>query len=112
MFEIQSFSSKGLNSLMASEAGDMKLLGNFSKLIELISIDPNYNPANAKIKVSALTMQKTSALAAIAQVGTNEATFMSVTNERQEAYEGLPGVYRTARVPYRTARVSCRTSVV
>ncbi len=30
---------------MASESGDMKLLGNFSKLIELISTTTDYNPA-------------------------------------------------------------------
>jgi hypothetical protein len=77
---------------MPSESGDMKLLGNFSKLIELISIDPNYNPANAKIKVPALTTQKTTALAAVSGVGTNEAAFKSVTNERQEPYEDLPGL--------------------
>lgn len=77
---------------MPSESGDMKLLGNFSKLIELISINPDYNPANAQIKVPALTTQKTTALAAVGDVGSNEAKFKSVTNERQEAYEPLPGV--------------------
>ena len=76
---------------MPSESGDMKLLGNFSKLIELIT-DPNYNPANAKIKVPALTTQKTTALAAVADVGAKEAPFKSVTNDRQDAYEPLPGV--------------------
>jgi hypothetical protein len=77
---------------MPSESGDMKLLGNFSKLIELISTDPNYNPANAKIKVPALTTQKTTALAAVADVGAKEAPFKAVTNDRQDAYEDLPGV--------------------
>jgi len=28
---------------MPSESGDMKLLGNFSKLFELVSINPDYN---------------------------------------------------------------------
>jgi hypothetical protein len=77
---------------MANESGDTKLLGNFSKLIELISIDPNYNPANAKIKLPALTAQKAAALAAVGNVGTNEASFKAVTNERQGAYEDLPGI--------------------
>lgn len=77
---------------MPSESGDMKLLGNFSKLIELISTDPNYNPANAKVKLPALTAQKAAALAAVGNVGTNEAAFKAVTNERQGAYEDLPGI--------------------
>ena len=31
---------------MATESGDKKLLGNFRKLIDEVSADPNYNPAN------------------------------------------------------------------
>lgn len=38
---------------MANDAGDMKLLGNFSKLIELISNNPDYNPANSPMSRSA-----------------------------------------------------------
>lgn len=77
---------------MPSESGDMKLLGNFGKLIELISTEPNYNPANAKLKVNSLNAQKAAALAAVGGVGTQEAAFKAVTNERQGAYEALPGV--------------------
>ena len=46
---------------MASESGDMKLLGNFTRLIELVSVNPDYNPANLSLKVSALNAQKTAA---------------------------------------------------
>src|SRR6267143_698388 len=77
---------------MANESGDVKLLGNFSKLIELISIDPNYNPANPKIKVPALNAQKAAAQAAVGDVGAKEAPYKAAINERQEAYEDLPGV--------------------
>lgn len=77
---------------MPNESGDMKLLGNFSKLIELVSIDPNYNPANLKLEVVTLNAQKAAALATVGGVGTQEATFKAVTNERQVAYEALPGV--------------------
>ena len=67
---------------MANESGDMKLLGNFSKLIELISIDPNYNPANLSLKVTALNTQKTAALAAVADIGAREAPYKSAVNDR------------------------------
>jgi hypothetical protein len=39
---------------MATESGDKKLLGNFRKLIDEVSADPNYNPANTKLKKTAL----------------------------------------------------------
>jgi hypothetical protein len=43
---------------MATESGDMRLPGNFSKLIELISINPDYNRANPAIKVPALNARE------------------------------------------------------
>jgi hypothetical protein len=81
---------------MASESGDSKLLGNFSKLVELISIDPNYNPANASIKVPALNAQKAAALTAIADIGTKEAPYKAAVNDRQEVFEGLAPVVSRA----------------
>jgi hypothetical protein len=47
---------------MPSESGDMKLLGNFSKLIELVSIDEDYNPANAAIKMRTLKSREAGAI--------------------------------------------------
>jgi hypothetical protein len=40
---------------MANESGDMKLLGNFSKLVEFVPINPDYNPANAALKLPRFT---------------------------------------------------------
>ncbi len=77
---------------MPSESGDTKLIGNFSKLIELVSINPDYNPANAKIKVPAMNAQKTAAQSAVADVGAQEAAYKAVVNERQELFEGVPGL--------------------
>ncbi len=39
---------------MPSESGDMKLLCNFSKLVEFVSVNPDYNPANLPLKIPAL----------------------------------------------------------
>jgi hypothetical protein len=84
---------------MANESGDMKLLGNFSKLIELIATDSNYNPANPKLKVPALNAQKTAAEAAIADIGTKEAPLKLAINDRQTAFEDLrPIVTRSANM--------------
>lgn len=76
---------------MPSESGDMKLLGNFSRLIELVSIDPNYNPANSKITVTALKTQNAAGLTAVSNVGGQEAPYKAAVNARQEAFEVLPG---------------------
>jgi hypothetical protein len=81
---------------MANEAVDMKLLGNFSKLIELVSLDPDYNPANSAIKVPALTAQETAALAAVADIGTKEAPYKAAVNDRQEGFEGLASIVSRA----------------
>lgn len=84
---------------MANESGDMKLLGNFSKLVELVSNDPNYNPANAAIKVPALNAQKAAALAALENIGTVAAPYKAAINDRQEGFEGLsPTVSRASNM--------------
>ena len=81
---------------MANESGDMKLLGNFSKLIELISVNPDYNPANPSLKVPALNTQKAAAQAAVADIGTKEAPYKAAVNDRQEGFEGLPPIVSRA----------------
>ena len=35
---------------MPDESGDLKLLGNFRKLIDLVPADDNYKPSNAALK--------------------------------------------------------------
>ena len=50
---------------MANEAGDMKILGNFSKLIELVSVNADYNPANPAITVASLNTKKTAGSTAV-----------------------------------------------
>lgn len=42
-----------------SEPGDNKVIGNFRKLIDEVSADPGYDPANDKLKVTALETQYT-----------------------------------------------------
>lgn len=74
---------------MPSESGDSKLLGNFSKLIELISTSADYNPANAKLKIPALNTQNAASQAVLGSVGTNEANYKFAVNARQFGIEAL-----------------------
>ena len=60
---------------MANESGDMKPLDNFSKLIKLVSVNADYNPANTALRVSSLSPQKTADDSTVADVGTQQAAF-------------------------------------
>lgn len=71
---------------MASESGDQKLLGNLRKLIDFVSADPNYNPANEKISKPALETLYTSGQAATANKNTKEAPYKVAVNNRQEKF--------------------------
>ena len=42
---------------MPNESGDLKLLANFPKLIDLVSADKNYRPANVALKLTTLEPQ-------------------------------------------------------
>lgn len=53
---------------MANESGDLKLLGNFRKLINLFCADSAYKPSNAALKPTALDGQHTAALASAQDV--------------------------------------------
>jgi hypothetical protein len=74
---------------MSNEAGDMKLLGNFSKLIELVSINPDYSPANISLKTSALNAQKDAAAAAVTAIPTHEGPYITAMGNRMRGYDGL-----------------------
>jgi hypothetical protein len=77
---------------MTSESGDTKLLGNFNKLIELVSLNTDYNPANPALPVPALNIRKTTGLAAVTDVGAKEAGHKAVINDRQYLFEGVPAL--------------------
>jgi hypothetical protein len=84
---------------MATESGDAKLLGNFSKLIEFVSVNPDYNPANPSLKVLALNAQKTAAVDVVTDIGAQEAPYKAAVNERLEGFEGLgPTVSRAGNM--------------
>lgn len=74
---------------MPSEAGDMKLMGSFRRLIDEVSADPTYNPSNALLKPAALEAQYTAALAAVEGVSNKLAPSKIAINERQSAFEAL-----------------------
>jgi hypothetical protein len=49
---------------MANETGDMKLLGNFRKLIDRVKNEPDYKPSNAALTAAAMEAQYASGVSA------------------------------------------------
>lgn len=75
---------------MANEAGDKKLLGNFRKLIDFVSIDPNYNPANAKLVKAQLERQYTAGQAAAEGLLAERGPYKLAVTDCQVGYDELP----------------------
>lgn len=71
---------------MPTESGDQKLLGNLRKLIDFVSAEPNYNPANAEIKVAGLETLYTSGQSVTTNVKTAEAPYKVSVNNRQTIF--------------------------
>jgi hypothetical protein len=82
---------------MTSESGDKKLLGNFRKLIDHVSAEANYKPANDDLKPPALEAQYTAAASAVEGISTKTAPYKAALNDRQSAYEALGPIVVRAR---------------
>jgi hypothetical protein len=81
----------------------MKLLGNFRRLIDFVSADPNYKPANPKITIPGLETLYTSGQSVATNVNTASAPYKVVVNARQAKFESVP--QRTGRA-FRMAKAS------
>src|SRR2546421_2451567 len=74
---------------MPNETGDNKIIGNFRKLIDEVSAEANYNPANTKIKLPALNAQYTAADGAIDAVASALAPNKLAITDRETAFDDL-----------------------
>lgn len=82
---------------MATEAGDMKLLGNFRKLIDLLTAEPAYAPPNPKLTTTAMEAQYTTSLGAAGDVVNNMAPNKIAISERGAAFDQLPVILPRSR---------------
>jgi len=82
---------------MNSESGDMKLLGNFRKLIDHVSAETTYKPSNDDLKPTALEARFTAANAAAGDISANMAHFKAAVNDRQSAYDDLDPIVMRSR---------------
>jgi len=82
---------------MKSEAGDMKIMGNFRKLIQIVSADPNYKPSNTALTTTALEAQDVAASAIVEDLANKNAPHKTAIRERVEAFEPLSSRGRQMR---------------
>lgn len=75
---------------MTNESGDKKLLSNFRRLIDLVSIDPNFNPGNTKLAKAQLEIQYTAADAAADGLLAKRGPYSLAVTDRQLGYDELP----------------------
>lgn len=71
---------------MPGESGDLKLLGNFRKLIDLVSADADYKPSNAALNPDALNGQHAAGLAAAQDVPAKLALNMTAISDRESLF--------------------------
>src|SRR4051812_454180 len=71
---------------MANESGDLKLLANFRKLIDLVSADNQYKPSNAALKPPALESQHATGLTAAHDIPATFVTNMTAISDREAVF--------------------------
>jgi hypothetical protein len=74
---------------MPTESGDKTLLGNFRKMIDEVSAESAYNPANAKLKVPALNAQYTAADGSVDSLAAALAPNKLAISERESKFGDL-----------------------
>jgi hypothetical protein len=88
-----------------SESGDNKLIGNFRKLIDEVSAEAAYNPANDKLKTTALETQYTAGDAVVTSVAAARAPYKLAITDRESAFKALRAlVVRLAQLPESVGR--------
>ena len=74
---------------MPNESGDLKLLANFRKLIDLISADTDYKPSNETLKLTAFEPQHAAGVPAAHDVPAKVMTNMTAISDREAAFADL-----------------------
>ena len=82
---------------MANETGDMKILGNFRRLIDQVAVDAKYVPSNTALQTVNLETSLTGGSAAVEDIGVKIAPNKLAINARQTAYAEVVALVRGSR---------------
>jgi hypothetical protein len=79
---------------MPTESGDRKVIDNYRQLIDHVTAEPDYNPANPLIAKTSLATYRTAAFAADDAVDTAAAPYKMAVTARQEVFDPLSTLIR------------------
>lgn len=82
---------------MPNETGDMKILGNFRRLIDLVKNKPAYQPSNRLLEVENLENSLSQAIAAVDDIGVKIAPSKFAIDARQNSYAEALSLVRNSR---------------
>lgn len=94
---------------MANETGDMKITGNFRRLIDLVIPDVLYNPPNLVLEIAKLEQKLAAGIAGIEDIGVKIAPNKFAINARQTAYEEAISLVRGSRNILKAGGASAQT---
>jgi len=94
---------------MINETGDMKILGNFRRLIDLVTADVRYNPSNLVLTVASLEEKLASAIGAVNDIGVKIAPSKFAIDARQAAYAEAIALVRGSRNILKASGASAET---
>src|SRR5690349_5235386 len=94
---------------MINETGDMKILGNFRRLIDLVMAAVLYNPSNVILSVAALEAKLAAAIAAVNDIGVKIAPSKFAIDARQIAYAEAVALVRGSRNILKASGASAET---
>lgn len=94
---------------MPNETGDMKITGNFRRLIDLVIPDVLYVPGNAELDVVKLEGRLAAAIDGVGDIGVKIAPSKFAINARQDAYTEAISLIRGSRNILKASGASAQT---
>lgn len=94
---------------MANETGDMKIIGYFRRLIDLVETDSLYEPSNAALSVANLETKLTAAIAAVERIAVKTAPSKAAINARQDLSAEVRALVRGSRNLLKASGASAQT---
>lgn len=92
-----------------NETGDMKILGNFRRMIDLVIADVLYNPSNVVLTVASLEAKLAEAIAVVNDIGVKLAPSKFAIDARQAAYAEAIALVRGSRNILKASGASAET---
>jgi hypothetical protein len=95
--------------MKTNESGDMKILGCFRRLLDLISAETAYNPSNPWLKIEFLNSKLLEAENAVKQINVHLAPSKAVINSRQTLFSDTVSLVRRSRNMLKSVGVPTKT---